>query len=344
MAVILQEVVGQTHDKRFYPTLSGVARSVNYYPIGDELAEEGTVNLALGLGKYIVDGGQCLRVCPAHPHQVLQTSEMELALRETQTRFYALDLQNPPTDFQKDDGFNLLKLRVNAAEPDGTLQYIASTYDPYDQVIRDGIYEGGRKVITFCGVLQQNVFPLPDILQKIMRYGQDEMRRAVEIEFAANVNADRTGLEWSIPVVMAEGERSTNGFNPKHYEASTIDRVDVNGHYFWVIQYSYRSDWASDDYEKDVDGEQRWWPLAYVYSDPDMSIDELKDFTGWHWGGIIGDNGGFFRKDVGSNTVTEHDDPTTCWATTTAAWCTSTVSGTSPTTAIPPPPRAVRAS
>ncbi|MBR3514271.1 MAG: phosphoenolpyruvate synthase [Bacteroidaceae bacterium] len=193
MAVILQEVVGQTHDKRFYPTLSGVARSVNYYPIGDELAEEGTVNLALGLGKYIVDGGQCLRVCPAHPHQVLQTSEMELALRETQTRFYALDLQNPPTDFQKDDGFNLLKLRVNAAEPDGTLQYIASTYDPYDQVIRDGIYEGGRKVITFCGVLQQNVFPLPDILQKIMRYGQEEMRRAVEIEFAANINADRTG-------------------------------------------------------------------------------------------------------------------------------------------------------
>lgn len=129
----------------------------------------------------------------------------------------------------------------------------------------------------------------------------------------SKVNADRTGLEWSIPVVMAEGERSTNGFNPKHYEASTIDRVDVNGHYFWVIQYSYRSDWASDDYEKDVDGEQRWWPLAYVYSDPDMSIDELKDFTGWHWGGIIGDNGGFFRKDVGSNTVTEHDDPTTCW-------------------------------
>ena len=193
MAVILQEVVGQTHDKRFYPTLSGVARSVNYYPIGDELAEEGTVNLALGLGKYIVDGGQCLRVCPAHPHQVLQTSEMELALRETQTRFYALDLQNPPTDFQKDDGFNLLKLRVNAAEPDGTLQYIASTYDPYDQVIRDGIYEGGRKVITFCGVLQQNVFPLPDILQKIMRYGQEEMRRAVEIEFAANIHADRTG-------------------------------------------------------------------------------------------------------------------------------------------------------
>jgi hypothetical protein len=193
MAVILQEVVGEAHTDRFYPTLSGVARSVNYYPIGDEKAEEGIVNLALGLGKYIVDGGQSLRVCPAHPHQVLQTSEMELALKETQTRFYALDLSNPPTEFLKDDAFNLLKLRVNQAEPDGTLQYIASTYDPYDQVIRDGIYEGGRKVITFCGVLQHGVFPLPELLQKVMRYGQDEMRRPVEIEFAANIHADRTG-------------------------------------------------------------------------------------------------------------------------------------------------------
>ena len=193
MAVILQEVVGEQHGNRFYPTLSGVARSVNYYPIGDEQAEEGTVNLALGLGKYIVDGGQCLRVCPAHPNQILQTSEMEIALKETQTRFYALDLENPPTTFQKDDAFNLLKLRVNAAEPDGTLQYIASTYDPYDQVIRDGIYDGGRKVITFCGVLQQGVFPLPELLQKVMRYGHEEMRRPVEIELAANIHADRTG-------------------------------------------------------------------------------------------------------------------------------------------------------
>ena len=193
MAVILQEVVGEQHENRFYPTISGVARSVNYYPIGDERAEEGTVNLALGLGKYIVDGGQCLRVCPAHPHQVLQTSELELALKETQTRFFALDLANPPETFQTNDGFNILNLRVAQAEKDGTLQYIASTYDPYDQVIRDGIYEGGRKVITFCGVLQHNIFPLPDILQKVLQYGQGEMRRAVEIEFAANIRANRTG-------------------------------------------------------------------------------------------------------------------------------------------------------
>ena len=193
MAVILQEVVGTQYGDRFYPHISGVARSVNYYPIGDEQANEGVVNLALGLGKYIVDGGLNLRVCPAHPDKVLQTSEMEMALRETQTRFYALDLKNMSSEISVDDGFNLLKLNVREADKDGALQYLASTFDPYDQVIRDGIYEGGRKVITMCGVLQHGVFPLPELLSLSMKYGQKEMRRAVEIELAVKLNPDRTG-------------------------------------------------------------------------------------------------------------------------------------------------------
>lgn len=189
MAVILQEVVGTQYGDRYYPSISGVARSVNYYPINDEQAEEGTVSLALGLGKYIVDGGLTLRVCPYHPDKVLQTSEMEMALRETQTRFYALDLKNMGQNFSLDDGFNLLKLPVKEAEADGSLNYIASTYDPYDMVIRDGIYPGGRKVITFANILQHDVFPLPRILQLVQKYGQGEMRRPVEIEFAVNFNA-----------------------------------------------------------------------------------------------------------------------------------------------------------
>ena len=93
MAVILQQVVGKEYGDHFYPNISGVLRSLNYYPIGEEKAEEGIASLALGLGKYIVDGGQTLRVCPFHPHQVLQMSEMEIALRETQTQFYALDME-----------------------------------------------------------------------------------------------------------------------------------------------------------------------------------------------------------------------------------------------------------
>ena len=200
MAVILQEVVGKQYDGRYYPNISGVLRSLNYYPIGDERAEDGIASLALGLGKYIVDGGQTLRVSPYHPHQVLQTSEMETALRETQTRFYALDTRHVGNDFKVDDGFNILNLKVKEAERDNSLNFIASTYDPYDQVIRDGLYEGGRKVISFAGVLQQNVFPLPELLQMSMHYGAEAMRRPVEIEFACNLNADRTGSLYLLQI------------------------------------------------------------------------------------------------------------------------------------------------
>ena len=193
MAVILQEVVGKDYGGRFYPNISGVLRSLNYYPIGEERAEDGIASLALGLGKYIVDGGQTLRVSPYHPDQVLQMSDMEIALRETQTRFYALDTSYDGLDFKVDDGFNILNLRVKEAYKDGALNYIASTYDPDDQIIREGLYETGRKIISFDGVLQQGVFPLPELMQMAMKYGSQAMRRPVEIEFACNLNADKTG-------------------------------------------------------------------------------------------------------------------------------------------------------
>ena len=200
MAVILQEVVGNQYGNYFYPNISGVLRSLNYYPIGDEQAEDGIVNLALGLGKYIVDGGQTLRVSPYHPRQVLQTSEMETALRETQTRFYALDMKNTDGAFSVDDGFNITKRKVKEADRDGSLVGIASTYDPIDQVIREGLYEGGRKIISFCGVLQQDMLPLPEILQMSMRCGAEAMRRPVEIEFACNIDpaGNGAGLQGAV--------------------------------------------------------------------------------------------------------------------------------------------------
>jgi hypothetical protein len=118
---------------------------------------------------------------------------METALRDTQTRFYALDMSHVGGDFKVDDGFNIKKLRVKQADQDGALTYIASTFDPVDQVIRDGIYDGGRKIISFCGVLQQGIFPLPELLQLSQKYGSEEMKRPVEIEFACNLNDDKTG-------------------------------------------------------------------------------------------------------------------------------------------------------
>ena len=192
MAVILQEVVGNNYDGRFYPNLSGVLRSLNFYPIGNEKAEEGIASLALGLGKYIVEGGQTLRVSPFHPEKVLQTSELHIALRDTQNTFYALDMNHVGTDFQVDDGFNMLHLKVKDAVKDGSLNFIASTYNADDQVIRDGLYEGGRKLITFNGLLRQGIIPFPQVLQMSMKFTSEAMRRPVEIEFACNINADRT--------------------------------------------------------------------------------------------------------------------------------------------------------
>ena len=193
MAVILQEVVGKQYGDHFYPNFSGVLRSINYYPLGYEKSEEGIASLALGLGKYIVDGGQTLRVSPYHPTQVLQTSDMEIALRQTQTQFYALDMKRVGVDFKVDDGFNILKLKVKDAENDGALNFIASTYDANDRVIRDGLYGGGRKIVSFNGVLRHGVFPLPELLKLSMHHGADSMRRPVEIEFACTLNDDRTG-------------------------------------------------------------------------------------------------------------------------------------------------------
>lgn len=187
MAIVLQETVGTRYDNRFYPTMSGVTRSLNFYPIGHEKAEEGIVNLALGLGKYIVDGGSTLRFSPYHPHNVLQLSSLDFALRETQRQFYALDLTGINTEFSINDDFNLLKLNVNDVLSDEALKYIVSTYDPIDQVINDGFYDGGRKIISFANILQHDLFPLATSLQKILRIAQDEMGRAIEIEFAVDI-------------------------------------------------------------------------------------------------------------------------------------------------------------
>lgn len=189
MAVVLQEVCGKQYGNRFYPSFSGVGRSLNFYPIGNEKPEDGIVNVALGLGKYIVDGGQTLRFSPKHPHNILQTSTLEFALNETQTHFNALDLSKTTFSPQVDDGFNLFRLPVREAEADGTLRFVASTFDPYDQIIRDGLYEEKfRRVITFANILEHDVFPLADIVDKVLKVGEREMGRPVEIEFAVNLD------------------------------------------------------------------------------------------------------------------------------------------------------------
>ena len=216
MAVILQEVVGKDVDGYYFPSFSGVGRSLNYYPLNDEKPEDGVAELAVGLGKYIVDGGVGLRFSPRHPDNVLQTSELSLALRDTQTRMYALDMKGDERDhsitgqkisspmpslahLRVDDGYNISKLRVQDIADKGALKYMVSSYDYRDNVLRDNDAGDGRKVVTFNNVLKHKVFPLAEAIDFMLTTGQKEMQRPVEIEFAGMIdkNGDSKGrLYW----------------------------------------------------------------------------------------------------------------------------------------------------
>ena len=209
MAVILQEVVGKELEGYYFPSFSGVGRSLNYYPLRDEKPEDGVAEVAVGLGKYIVDGGVGLRFSPRHPESVLQTSELEIALRDTQTRMYALDmlgdervtnlsggkLTRPAESLDKikvEDGYNVAKIRVQDIADKGALTYLVSTFDYRDNVLRDNDRGDGRKVVTFNNVLKHGVFPLADAVDFMLKAGQQEMQRPVEIEFAGMVEPGRS--------------------------------------------------------------------------------------------------------------------------------------------------------
>jgi CheY-like chemotaxis protein len=188
MAVVVQEVSGRSYGNKFYPTISGVARSVNFYPIEPEKYEDGVANIAFGLGKTIVEGGISLRFSPRYPKQNLQLSSLELTLRDSQKMFYSLDLD--PDKFQPscDDTQNLYYQKIKEAEKDSSLKHVASTYDYHDNVIRDGIYEGGKKLITFANIIRHDTFPLAEILNELLQIGKKEMNNQVEIEFAVNLD------------------------------------------------------------------------------------------------------------------------------------------------------------
>ncbi len=190
MAVIIQEVVGHEWDGYYFPSFSGVGRSLNYYPLGTEKPEDGVAEIAVGLGKYIVDGGLSLRFSPRHPEKVLQTSTLDLALRDTQTRLYALDMKSEVPCFKVDDGFNIVKKRVQDFASTGALKYMVSTFDVNDQVIRDTDAGRGRKVVTFANILNHGVFPLAPAVDFMLKKGQSAMQRPVEIEFAGNIDVD----------------------------------------------------------------------------------------------------------------------------------------------------------
>ena len=188
MAIVLQEVCGSEDHGLWFPTLSGVARSLNFYPIGHEKADEGIVRLAFGLGKAVVDGEQTLRFSPAYPGHVVQTSTPELTMSETQQYMYGLNLKPETFKTSVDDAVNLARLRISECKDFRNLQKVVSTFDFENQRMVDSPFPRGPKFVTFAHILRYGTFPLADILKELLSIGQREMKCCVEIEFAANLD------------------------------------------------------------------------------------------------------------------------------------------------------------
>jgi hypothetical protein len=194
MAVILQEVVGKRYYKRFYPELSGVARSYNYYPMGPARAEDGVVSLALGLGKTIVDGGRCWTYSPAYPMVPPPFgSDMEL-IEETQNEFWAINMGEPASYDPILETEYLLQENLMTAERDGTLQNVVSTYNPDSGRLSAGTGFKGQRALTFAPILALNTVPLNDLLTELLRICEVTFNSPVEIEFAMTFDPPRLGF------------------------------------------------------------------------------------------------------------------------------------------------------
>ncbi len=213
MAVILQQVVGASHDNRFYPDFSGVARSYNFYPVPPMNYRDGIAAVALGLGRAVVDGGKCLAFCPRYPRHILQFSSVEDILTNSQSDFWALELNHADRGNQ-DPTANLREARfgLDAAESDGTLYALASTYSADNHVVYDGVSRSGTRLVSFAPVLKHGVFPLAPLLEQLTRMAEEAFGRPVEIEFAVRLpqkpgdSADFGFLQVRPLVLSREGE------------------------------------------------------------------------------------------------------------------------------------------
>ncbi len=195
MGVIFQEVCGMQHKELFYPTISGIARSINYYPISPEKPEDGVAYIAYGLGKYICDGGLAIRFSPSYPKKIIQLSSTDSILKETQKEFCALDLNTTHVKISTDEGNNIFMLPINSVKTDDAFKWITSTYDHSNNIIRDGNGYEGKKLMTFSGILNHTMFPLADIVKTLLNVLKDEMKNHIEIEFAVELNSSENELK-----------------------------------------------------------------------------------------------------------------------------------------------------
>ena len=185
MAVILQQVVGTPHGQRFYPDFSGVVRSHNFYPVPPMAFEDGIAAVALGLGRAVVDGGKCLTFCPRYPQNLVQFSSVEDILSNSQTEFWALELDGASEG--RPGHWHERRFGLDAAESDGTLRAVASTYSKDNHAVYDGVSRPGSRIVTFAPMLKHGTFPLAEILDDLVRAGEDALGNPVEIEFAVRM-------------------------------------------------------------------------------------------------------------------------------------------------------------
>ena len=245
MAVILQEVIGKQYKDVYYPNISGVARSINFYPIGDEKSNEGIVNIALGLGEIIVGGGNTLRFSPYHPKKVLQLSSPGSAQRESQKYFYGLDMDPDSYQVSTSEAINKKKITLRKAKDHGSLKFVASTYDLQNNIIRPGVLHDGIRVITFDNILKYESFPLSEILKNLLKVGQREMRNPIEMEFAVNLDVPKgSPKEFSFLQIRPIVESTTaNSVLPKNFDVKdTIiysESALGNGNYEGICDFVY---------------------------------------------------------------------------------------------------------
>lgn len=229
MGIVLQELSGAEDDGYYFPALSGTARSVNFYPVGYEKAEEGIAKIAFGLGKAVVDGEQVLRFSPSHPRNIVQTSTPSLTMRDTQQVMYALNLLPGKFKTSVDDAVNLERIPISDCGRFRQLAKVASTYDYQNGRIVDSAMADGPKAVTFAHILRYDTFPLADILKQLLEISANEIKCSVEIEFAADlegrifhllqirpISSDglRTEVDWDKieikhPLVMSDSSLGT---------------------------------------------------------------------------------------------------------------------------------------
>jgi len=192
MAVVIQKLVGTSRNERFYPDFSGVAKSYNFYPVAPQKSQDGIAMAALGLGKTVVDGGNSVRFCPKYPKHLLQFFSVIETVKSSQQDFYALDLKGKVNHATVETHDTLVKkYDLNAAEEDGSLGFVGSTYSPENDSVHDGISRKGKRVITFAPVLKNKIFPLPEILDLLLATGSWGMGTPIEIEFAVNMSVPK---------------------------------------------------------------------------------------------------------------------------------------------------------